>query len=432
MSYKKTQFGTIPNHWEVKSLADIGIIKGRIGWRGYTVDDIKESGPYVLGAGDITTDNKVDLSKAKHLSVEKYEESPEIMLEKGDTLIVKVGSTIGKVGFFNFDNTQATINPNSVLFRTITAHPAFVYYYLCTRFANNFLISNSPASAQPAINQSTIKQMPVIVPPLNEQKAIANILSSLDDKIELNNKINKNLEELAQTLYKHWFVDFEFPNEEGLPYKSSGGKMIESEQGLIPEGWNIEPLGNSKISKLVTSGINEFNNEKIYLATADVTDTTITNRNTTITMKDKPSRANMQPRENTLWFAKMKNSRKLIRVSKNSTELISDYIFSTGFAGLYVKEYLNFVWTFLLTSSFDENKNGLASGTTQEEINNRNINKINLIVPKDRILNKFEEIFNDIYEKIEQNDNENQKLANLRDLLLPKLMSGEIRVPIKE
>ncbi|MFA5693500.1 MAG: restriction endonuclease subunit S, partial [Acholeplasmataceae bacterium] len=374
----------------------------------------------------------LDFDSAYLISQDDYEKiNSRSKVEQYDLLYSMIG-TVGEVYLEKSKRIDYAVKNVGIFKVGNELDSKWLYYYLKSPKANEYLLSHLSGSTQQYITLDSLRKFPVPKVEDGIRKEIVNILSSLDDKIELNNKINKNLEELAQTLYKHWFVDFEFPNEEGLPYKSSGGKMVESELGLIPEGWNIEPLGNSKISKLVTSGINEFNNEKIYLATADVTDTTITNRNTTITMKDKPSRANMQPRENTLWFAKMKNSRKLIRVSKNSTELISDYIFSTGFAGLYVKEYLNFVWTFLLTSSFDENKNGLASGTTQEAINNRNINKINLIVPKDRILNKFEKIFNDIYEKIEQNDNENIKLRNIRDLLLPKLMSGEIRVPIKE
>lgn len=422
MSYKKTQFGTIPNHWEVKSLADIGIIKGRIGWRGYTVDDIKESGPYVLGAGDITTDNKVDLSKAKHLSVEKYEESPEIMLEKGDTLIVKVGSTIGKVGFFNFDNTQATINPNSVLFRTITAHPAFVYYYLCTRFANNFLISNSPASAQPAINQSTIKQMPVIVPPLNEQKAIANILSSLDDKIELNNKINKNLEELAQTLYKHWFVDFEFPNEEGLPYKSSGGKMIESEQGLIPEGWEVKNLNSLVKQYRIKSNPNE--NEKLidlanmpgYSLTLDSYD-----------YGDKLKTNIYEMKKNNILYGS-------IRPYLGKFGIAPFDGLTTGtihqFLPINNSEY-SAVSTLVFSKEFNDFCIKLSYGTKMPVINWKQLGTYKVIYNND-LFEKFNEITKSYYENIVKNINENIKLRNIRDLLLPKLMSGEIRVPIKE
>ncbi len=414
------------NYKEFINLQDIAWFKNGIN---YKEDSTGEKVRIINVTNLVSNDFIYDHTELSQVQL-PFEKFKSYLLKENDLVISRSASPGEPI---LFKGKKPTIYSGfSILIRLINKDylPLFILYYL--NYYKRNIINVSDGTIFKNLNQQILKEIQIPKIKKTQQGAISKILLDLDNKIELNNKINNNLEELAQALYKHWFVDFEFPNEEGLPYKSSGGKMVESELGLIPEGWNIEPLGNSKISKLVTSGINEFNNEKIYLATADVTNTTITNRNTTITMKDKPSRANMQPRENTLWFAKMKNSRKLIRVSKNSTELISDYIFSTGFAGLYVKEYLNFVWTFLLTPSFDENKNGLASGTTQEAINNRNINKINLIVPKDRILNKFEEIFNDIYEKIEQNDNENIKLRNIRDLLLPKLMSGEIRVPIKE
>lgn len=84
--------------------------------------------------------------------------------------------------------------------------------------------------------------MPINLPCLDEQKAIAHILSTLDEKIEVNNEINKTLEKIAQAIFKQWFVDFEFPNEDGEPYQSSGGEMVESELGLIPKGWEVGNL----------------------------------------------------------------------------------------------------------------------------------------------------------------------------------------------
>ncbi|MDY0118985.1 MAG: restriction endonuclease subunit S, partial [Bacilli bacterium] len=226
--------------------------------------------------------------------------------------------------------------------------------------------------------------------------------------------------------------DFEFPDENGNPYKSSGGIMVESELGLIPFGWKVEKLGKSSISNLVKSGIKEFIDKKIYLATADVTNTTITNHNTYINMGNKPSRANMQPKQNTVWFAKMKASRKLIRVSDESQSLIDNYIFSTGFAGIECTKSLNYVWSFVSSNEFDELKNSLATGTTQEAINNGVINNMNFLVPSKNILTKFENVVREFYNKKELNDRENLKLAEMRDLLLPKLMSGEIRLPIEE
>ena len=85
-----------------------------------------------------------------------------------------------------------------------------------------------------------MKKLDIYLPPLEEQEKIANILSSLDDKIELNNEMNKTLEEMAQSIFKRWFVGFEFPNADGKPYKSSGGEMVESDLGMIPKGWKLE------------------------------------------------------------------------------------------------------------------------------------------------------------------------------------------------
>lgn len=347
-----------------------------------------------------------------------------------DILISNIRPYFKKIWYANFSGGASTdvliIRANSKI------KSKYLYYNLMSDNFFDYSMKGSKGTKMPRGDKEHIMKYPIPIVSLVNQQAIINILSSLDNKIELNNKINANLEDLAQTLYKHWFVDFEFPNEEGLPYKSSGGKLIESEIGMIPAKWETEKLGKGKLSKLISSGIEAFKSSKIYLATAYVTNTNITNHLTKISFDDKPSRANMQPKENTLWFAKMKNSRKLIRVGKKSTDLISKYIFSTGFAGLLVKDYLNYVWSFLLSNNFNETKDNMASGTTQEAINNSTIQKIKLLVPSHEVLTKFENATNDLFEKIELNNKENNKLELIRDLLLPKLMNGEIRVPIKE
>ncbi|MCS4585906.1 hypothetical protein FZ990_10100 [Clostridium perfringens] len=123
-------------------------------------------------------------------------------------------------------------------------------------------------SVQKCLYLGDINNIKIPLPSLGEQKAIAKILSDLDEKIEINNKINKNLEEMAQAIFKQWFVDFEFPNEEGKPYKSSGGEMVESELGMIPKGWKIK-----NITELVDSISikHKFDKEKvIFLNTSDI------------------------------------------------------------------------------------------------------------------------------------------------------------------
>ena len=225
-------------------LSEIVKISGRVGWKGYTVDDLREEGPWVIGANDITTENRLDLSKAKHISREKFEESPEIKIELNDILIVKVGSTIGKVAIVNSDIGEACINPNSLILKNCKINPSYLYYYLISSAGQSFLRNNSSASAQSALNQLTLKEMLIDVVDDQSQQSISSLLNNLNSKIELNNRINAELEAMAKTLYDYWFVQFDFPDAQGRPYKSSGGKMVWSGElkREVPEGWGVMGL----------------------------------------------------------------------------------------------------------------------------------------------------------------------------------------------
>ena len=115
----------------------------------------------------------------------------------------------------------------------------YLYYYI-----NSIDIkTHVTGSAQPKLTKENLLNIELNLPPLEEQKRIADILTALDDKIELNNQMNQTLEEIASLLYKRWFVDFEFPDDKGNPYKSSGGEMVDSELGMIPKGWEVKELG---------------------------------------------------------------------------------------------------------------------------------------------------------------------------------------------
>src|SRR5690554_3946677 len=167
----------------------------------------------------------------------------------GDVLLTSSSETpnelaMSSVALRDYPNT--VYSGFSKRLRPIThlTNPQYMRYWFRSRQFRDYIDSTVSMTTRANLNMAILSAIKIDLPDLNTQKAIANILSSLDDKIELNNKINKNLEELAQTLYKHWFVDFEFPNEEGLPYKSSGGKMVESELGLIPEGWIVKTISD--------------------------------------------------------------------------------------------------------------------------------------------------------------------------------------------
>src|SRR3989339_327088 len=116
------------------------------------------------------------------------------------------------------------------------------YIYQIFKAFKKYVIGKETGTVYGSVTSNDIARLHFPFPPLPEQRRIAEVLSSLDDKIELNRKMNKTLESIAQAIFKRWFIDFEFPNEKGKPYKSSGGRMVESELGLIPEGWEIMPL----------------------------------------------------------------------------------------------------------------------------------------------------------------------------------------------
>jgi type I restriction enzyme S subunit len=269
---------------------------------------------------------------------------------------------------------------------------------------------------------------------LTTQKKIAHILSVIDEKIELNKKINKKLEELARLLYEYYFVQFDFPDINGKPYKSSGGEMVYNEKlkRKIPKGWEVETILDSKITKIISPNIKKFKNKKIYLSTSDVEGSEIVNHKTLITFDNRPSRAAMQPLENSIWFARMKNTKKRILVSDFSDYLINNYIFSTGFAGLKVKKNaLYYVWEYVNSEKFEELKDKFATGSTQKAITNEGLKNIYILIPSDSILSKFNLSVKPIFQQIYNNQLQIQKLEKLRDFLLPMLLNGQVTISEK-
>lgn len=275
----------------------------------------------------------------------------------------------------------------------------------------------------------------ILIPRLESRQMEAKVGKVYIDfsfKIELNNKINAELEAMAKTLYDYWFVQFNFPNENGKPYKSSGGEMIWSKELKrdIPKGWEIENLQNNPLTNLIKPRINFFEGKKTYLATADVVNNEINFEATKITFENRESRANMQPISNSVWFAKMKNTKKVLYFGDYSNYFLEEFILSTGFAGIKCKEkfYLEYVWGVVNSNHFEMIKDRLSNGATQEAINNDSMAFIPLIIPNDSVLKEYHKKTFDIYKKIYLNQIENQKLAELRNFLLPMLMNGQIVV----
>lgn len=336
--------------------------------------------------------------------------------KNGDTLFARITPCLenGKTAYCDILANQeiAFGSTEFLVFSEVDGktHDKFIYYLSRHDEIRQFAVANmNGTSGRQRVPKEAFDKLEISLPPLKEQKRIAKTLSDFDDKINTNNRINFILEQIISNVFNNHF--------------------IQPDSRSIPKGWSLESLGESSISRLLNSGIKKFEGHKNYIATADVKGTKIRDMGKKITMDNRPSRANMQPLPNTLWFAKMKDSRKLLSVFDFSTELLNDYIFSTGFAGLSVKPHaISYLWQYMKSMSFDQKKNSLCNGTTMQAVNTESINSISFLVPPQDMLAEFNDFAIDKIERIYCNEEENNKLAQIRDIILPKLMSGEIRV----
>lgn len=289
-------------------------------------------------------------------------------------------------------------------------NPMFIYYLLKTLNLGYY----AGGSAVPTLNRNHIHPINIKFPDnLEEQKAIAHILSTLDEKIEINNEINKKLEEMAQAIFKQWFVDFEFPNEEGKPYKSSGGEMVESEMGMIPKGWR-------KLTLEDVSNMSAGGDKPKSFSQLPCDDCII------------PIYSNGVDNEGLYGYTnKPKIFEESITVSARGT---------IGYVCLRQQPYFPIVRLVTLTPKKDimsskylylflKNTNIMGTGTTQQQLTVPNFKKTKICTPKYYVINHFTQIINPLFEQMRINKLENIKLSTLRDTLLPKLMCGEIKVP---
>lgn len=421
--FKKTDIGYIPEDWDVFLLNDLADIIG--GGTPRTNEPTYWNGniPW-LSVVDFNNDFKKVYITEKTITELGLKNSSTKLLKSG-SLVISARGTVGALAQLGIDMVF-----NQSCYGLVSKYVSNDLLYYLVKNAITDIKNRTHGSVFDTITKETLNTIKLGVPRnINEQEKIAETLSSLDDKIEFNQKINNNLEKLASLLFKQWFVDFEFPNENGKPFKSSGGKMIDSELGEIPKGWSIGFLGDNKLTQLVKPGIDEFKGEKIYLPTANVNESSIVDLNYKITYYNRPSRANMQPFPNSIWFAKMKNSKKVQLFLEREKWKLKNVILSTGFTGIRPLSNSTFyIWTIINSDFFEREKSNLAIGTTMQAINNENIRRIRYIIPQKNILDCFEKKVCMLYEAISINKEQIKSFSKIRDSLLPRLMSGKIKV----
>jgi len=407
-------------------------------WKKYKLSEI---GTVVGGATPSTTVERFYGGDIPWLTPKDLSNFQDRYIERGERNITREG----------LDSCSAQLLPaNSVLFssrapigyvaiakKTIATNQGFksiipnekvdsLFLYYILRYNKEKIEAMGSGTTFKEVSGAVMKNIEVALPSLEEQRRIAGILGAIDDKIENNRRINTNLELQAQALYKQWFVDFEFPNEEGKPYKSSGGKMVDSDLGTIPDRWRVGKLedigdiiGGGTPSKAVAEYYTKNGIAWITPKDLSVSHSKFTSKGETdITeLGYKNSSAKIMPRGSVLFSSRAPIG--YISIAKN------DICTNQGFKSVVPNNGCTaFVYYFLLSNT--ENIESKATGSTFKEASGALMKSLELVIPSEDILEKFENIMSPIFELQEKFEAENETLATLRDALLPKLMNGEI------
>lgn len=367
-----------------------------------------------LSVKDFCGDKKYVYNTEKSITVEGLNNSSTKLLHK-DNIIISARGTVGELAMIPYDMAF-----NQSCFGLIPKgnnDPHFVYYLLKDKVRS--LKSQTQGSVFDTITKATFDRIECADYSEEDQHRIASILSSFDRKIELNNKINADLEEMAQAIFKNWFVDFE-------PFKD--GKFVDSELGMIPEGWKVGCLGD--MGAVVCGKTPSKSNSNYY--GGDIPFIKIPDMHGNVFVENSEDRLTEE--------GSLSQIKKLIP----PYSLMVSCIATVGLVSINTKpshtnQQINTVIPhnksalFYLYQHIKNNeeflKNMGRGGTTTLNVNTKSFSNIRLLIPSEIALEQFHGIVEGLFKKIEQNLHESRTLSLLRDTLLPRLMSGELEIP---
>lgn len=368
------------------------------------IGDIKP--PFVDYVGQVGVDiSCYDINKLSKYTV-RY----------GDYVLAMTGATIGKVGKYISEH-PSYINQRVLKFAPkLDVDADYINYTICSNIFAKYVVNYIDSeSAQPNISAPTISKFVFRIPKeKDDQRRIASILSSLDRKIELNNKINADLEEMAQAIFKNWFVDFE-------PFKD--GKFVDSELGMIPEGWKVGTLGD--ITKNKSAKVKERNDVKVL---SPVTTGELVLSEEYFTKQVFSSSIAKYKIVNKGDFAY--NPARVNIGSLGRNEFDFDGCVSPVYVVFSVLDgYENYFDLFRKTDFFKDSVASLAIGGVRQSLSYDDLSSIEVIIPSENAVEEFNNLYNQMKKTIKANKLENSRLSTLRDTLLPRLMSGELEIP---
>ncbi|MFU1769795.1 restriction endonuclease subunit S [Mammaliicoccus sciuri] len=350
-------------------------------------------------------------------------------IQKGDILYSEIRPKNERFAYINFASDDYVVSTKLMVLRNKKPeilNTKYFYLYITSKKAIDYLqnLAESRSGTFPQITFSEVKNMVIDIPTLAVQNKIVNSIESIDKKIELNKKIIANLEELSQTLFKRWFVDFEFPDENGNPYKSSGGEMVDSELGGIPEFWKI-----SKLEEIIDYSNKSIDVEKSF-DKLDYIGLEHIPKNNKISINNWEDSSKIKGKKTLvskgdILFGKLRPYFQKVGISPINGVVSTDILVIRP-----KKEvFYYFLLIYISQNKFIQYTTNTATGTRMPRTGSKQINTYKLILPPVSTLELFNTTLKNITINILQKNQEIRTLEILRDTLLPKLMSGEIEIP---
>lgn len=359
-------------------------------------------------------------------------------LNKTCIIIPYVGSNLGEVGIFyhNIDCHLAS-NVAKIELQDDYFDIEYLKYYLQSDIGQKYLFQAKQGSAQPNITMEAIRNTMVLKKPRDIQKRIAGVLRCMDDKIQNNNKINQELESIVKVIYDYWFLQFDFPDKNGKPYKSSGGKMVWNEmlKREIPKGWDVEEVGSmieaSRGISYNSSTLEGNGAPMINLASFNVDGSYKMSGIKTYSgeyAQDKILRpydlVMCNTQQTAIDFKKDIIGKTFLVPDIFEGDIVSSHHVTTiKVMRKNMKFYLNCLFN---TSFFHKYISGFTNGTNILGLLFDGVEKYKVVVPSESVLEKFSIFISNIEKQKSLIMRENQELIALRDFLLPLLMNGQV------
>jgi len=394
-------------------------------------NDFKKIGIPFIMASDIKN-SLIDFGRCKYISKYQADELRKGFSQAGDVLLSHK-ATIGETAIVpKLDFPYLMLTPQVTYYRVLDSNKLnnkfLKYYFDSPLFQKILKLRAGAGSTRAYLGIIAQKDLPISIPDIRIQKQIVDVLSVIDEKIEINNQINSELEAMVKLIYDYWFVQFDFPDENGKPYKSSGGKMIYNKdlKRKIPMGWGSGKLGDFE-QKIITGKTpstddeNNFDGDIPFICIGDVRGNMyITKTEITLSKVGAASQANkFIPKDSICVTCIASPGLVGFATSESQTNQQLNTIVCSKkenryFLYFYLKEYFNY--------------SKAKMGNTFANMNKDDFSSILLPYPKDEIVDSFSKKVKSIFDLVLQNSKENDLLTKKRDWLLPMLMNGQIKI----